>query len=74
MGKTIRKIGEQGAKKKIPVVEGTAYAEAHDITLRHNCRCDGCTGKRKQKKNQEIIEKLDQTDLEDFLSDMNGFN
>jgi len=88
MGKTIRKIGAKYApapengyedpknnqKLKLPIIEGKAFAAAHEIDRPYNCRCSDCTGKAKQKKTQKIIEKLDQTDLEDFLSDMHGFN
>jgi len=72
MGKTIRKIGQKGGKHKLPVIEGTAYAEAHDITLKHNCRCEYCMSTRKKQKLPKLIQKdqldelMDETDLSDF--------
>ena len=74
MGKTIRKIGKQGAKQGIPVVEGTAYAEAHGIDIPFNCRCEWCMGEAKAKKARKLAEKEMKSEFWDFLDTHDDIN
>lgn len=67
MGKTIRKIGRKNGKHKVPVIEGTAYAKAHNIRIPYNCRCEICTSERKRKILPKLIEKDQLDELNETL-------